>query len=120
MWARRKGSPDGSGGRLCSTTQPNPLSSEIQQLLLDAIPLEARTWSEVDVVVKVGLPATEIVRVAESADVDLLIIGPPRRWTSTTEAVLAKSLCPVLVTHDARPLPYPTAAGPTSTDRSSV
>ena len=54
---------------------------------------------------KAGFPATEIVRIAESSTVDLLVIGPPRQWTSTTQAVLAKSLCPVLVTHDARPLP---------------
>ena len=57
---------------------------------------------------KAGVPATEIVKIAESFDVDLLVIGPPRQWTSTTQAVLAKSLCPVLVTQDGRPLPYPT------------
>ena len=48
------------------------------------------------------------MRVAETCDADVLVIGPPRHWTSTTEAVLARSVCPVLVTHDIRPLPYPT------------
>jgi nucleotide-binding universal stress UspA family protein len=95
---------------LCVMIEPDPSSSEIQQLLVDAIPPEARTWCDIDIVVKRGVPATEIVRVVEKGDVDLLVIGPPRRWTSTTQAVLAKSLCPVLVAHDARPLPYPTAA----------
>ena len=33
--------------------------------------------------------------------------GAPRRWTSSTHAVLGRSLCPVLVTYDARPLPRP-------------
>jgi nucleotide-binding universal stress UspA family protein len=106
---------------VCVMTEPNRSASEIQQLLLDAIPPEATTWCDIDVVVTRGVPATEIVRVAEGADVDLLVIGPPRHWTSTTQAVLAKSLCPVLVPHDARPLPYPAAvrASAQSTDRSA-
>ena len=92
---------------VCVMTEPNPPSSDIQQLVLDAIPPEAASWCDIDIVVTRGVPATEIVKAAESPGVDLLVIGPPRRWTSTTQAVLAKSLCPVLVTHDARPLPYP-------------
>jgi len=63
---------------------------------------------DIEVVVEQGVPATEIVKVAETSNVDVLLIGPPRQWTSTTQAVLAKSLCPVLITHDVRPLPYPT------------
>jgi nucleotide-binding universal stress UspA family protein len=96
---------------VCVMTEPDPSSSEVQQLLLDAIPPDARTWCDIDIVVVRGAPGPEIVRAAEGADVDLLVIGAPRQWTSTTQAVLAKSLCPVLVTHDVRPLPYPTAAG---------
>jgi hypothetical protein len=79
---------------VCVMTEPNPSSSEIQQLLLDAIPPEANTWSDIDSVLKRGVPATEIVKVAERPDVDLLIIGPPRRWTSTTEAVLTDRSIP--------------------------
>jgi nucleotide-binding universal stress UspA family protein len=90
-------------------TEPKPSREEVRDRLLAAVPPEASTWCHVEVVVKSGVPATEIVKVAESSDVDLLIIGPPRQWSSTTEAVLARSLCPVLVTHEARPLPYPSA-----------
>ena len=93
---------------VCVMTEPSPSSSEIRTQLLAAIPPEASAWCDIEVVVKPGVPATEIVRVAETSNVDILLIGPPRQWTSTTQAVLAKSLCPVLVTHDARPLPYPT------------
>src|SRR5688572_23114608 len=92
---------------VCVMTEPNPSPSEIRTQLLAAIPREAHTWCDIEVVVKPGVPATEIVRVAETSSVDVLLIGPPRQWTSTTQAVLAKSLCPVLVTHDARPVPYP-------------
>ena len=92
---------------VCVMTEPRPSPSEIRSQLLAAIPPEAQTWCDIQVVVKAGVPATEIVRLAETSNVDVLLIGPPRQWTSTTQAVLAKSLCPVLVTHDARPLPFP-------------
>ena len=101
---------------VCVMTEPRPSPSEIRTELLAAIPPEAHSWCDIDLVVNPGVPATEIVRVAETSNVELLLIGPPRQWTSTTQAVLARSLCPVLITHDARPLPYPpgnavTAAG---------
>jgi nucleotide-binding universal stress UspA family protein len=96
---------------VCVMTEPDPPSSEIQRQLMAAIPPEAHSWCDTEVLVLQGIPATEIVRLTETSDVDVLVIGPPRQWTSTTEAVLAKSLCPVLVTHDARPLPYPSAKG---------
>lgn len=102
---------------VCVMTDPDPSSSETENQLLEAIPPEAHGWCDTDVVVKQGVPATEIVRVTEASDVDVLVIGPPRQWTSTTQAVLAKSLCPVLVTHDARPLPYPSSKGPGATVR---
>jgi nucleotide-binding universal stress UspA family protein len=107
-------------GRLrcvCVMTDPDRSSSEIQRQLLEAIPTEAYEWCDAEVVVKQGVPATEIVRVTETSDVDVVVIGPPRQWTSTTQAVLAKSLCPVLVTHDARPFPYPSSQGPGATVR---
>jgi Universal stress protein UspA and related nucleotide-binding proteins len=102
---------------VCIMIDPDPPSSEIQNQLLAAIPPEAHAWCDIEVVVKQGVPATEIVRVTEASDVDLVVIGPPRQWTSTTQAVLAKSLCPVLVTHDARPLPYPSSNGSRATVR---
>ena len=102
---------------VCVMTEPSPSSSEIQTQILAAIPPEAKEWCDVEVVVKPGVPATEIVRAAETTNVDVLLIGPPRQWTSTTQAVLAKSLCPVMITHDARPLPYPTGKGAGATVR---
>src|SRR5688572_1033751 len=104
---------------LCVMTEPAPSSSEIRNQLLAAIPPEAQLWCDTEVVVKQGVPATEIVRVTEASDVDVLVIGPPRQWTSTTQGVLAKSLCPVLVTHDARPLPYPSSNPPGATIRNT-
>jgi nucleotide-binding universal stress UspA family protein len=92
---------------VCVMTEPSPSPSEIRTQLLAAIPPEAHSWCDIELVVKPGVPATELAKVAESSNVDVLLIGPPRQWTSTTQAVLAKSLCPVLITHDARPLPYP-------------
>jgi nucleotide-binding universal stress UspA family protein len=93
---------------VCVMTEPEPSAEEIRRHILAAVPPEAQAWCDIEVVVKAGVPAAEIVRIAESSNADLLVIGPPREWTSTTQAVLAKSLCPVLVTHDVRPLPYPT------------
>jgi nucleotide-binding universal stress UspA family protein len=85
----------------------DPDNQQVQRQIFAAVPHEARACSEIDVVVKPGVPATEIVKMAESSGADLLVIGPPRQWTSTTQAVLAKSLCAVLVAHDDRPLPWP-------------
>ena len=92
---------------VCVMTEPGPSPAEIRTQLLAAIPPEAHSWCDIELIVKPGVPTTEIVRIAETSNVKLLLIGPPRQWTSTTQAVLAKSLCPVLITHDARPLPYP-------------
>jgi nucleotide-binding universal stress UspA family protein len=77
--------------------------------LLGAIPPEASQWCATDVIVTDGAPATEIVRLSHEREADLVVMGPPRRWTSTTPAVLSRSPCPVLVTHDTRPLPWPAA-----------
>ena len=77
--------------------------------LLGAIPPEANQWCATDVIVTDGAAATEIVRLSGEREADLVVIGPPRRWTSTTHAVPSRSLCPVLVTHDARPFPWPAA-----------
>ena len=92
---------------VCVMTEPEPSAAEVEGHLRAAIPAEAHGWCDIDIVVKPGVPAAEIVRIAERSDVELLVIGPPRQWTSTTQAILAQSLCPVLVTHEARPLPFP-------------
>ena len=95
---------------VCVMTDQNPPPSVVEDRLLAAVPPEAHAWCAIELVVKSGVPASEIARAAETSNVDLLVIGPPREWTSTTQAVLAKSLCPVLVTHNVRPLPYPGTA----------
>ena len=84
--------------------------SEIRDRLFAAIPPEARDWCQTEVVVTTGVPSTQIVSLAAKRKADLVVIGAPRRWTSTTHAVLRRSLCPVLVTHDARPLPRPSGS----------
>jgi nucleotide-binding universal stress UspA family protein len=100
---------------VCVMTEPQPSASEVQRQILETVPPEAHAWCDIDVVVKAGVPAAEIVTIAERSAADLLVIGPPRHWTSTTQAVLAQSLCPVLVTHEVRPLPYPTRAAEQNT-----
>jgi hypothetical protein len=39
----------------------------------------------------IGTASTEIVRIANRQRADLVVIGGPRRWTSTTQAVLSRS-----------------------------
>lgn len=92
-------------------------SAQVRSDLLAAIPSEASAWCDAEVVVTRGMPSSEIASLAETLNADLVVIGPPRRWASTTQAVLGKSLCPVLVTHDARPLPKPGSRATTGTIR---
>ncbi len=96
----------------CVVSDGSSQISEAQNALVAALPPEAREWCDTKVVVTNGEPNTEIVRLAGVARADLVVIGAPRRWTSATHAVLSRSVCPVLVTHDARPLPWPAAASP--------
>lgn len=100
-----------TGGRLtyvCVLQEDDSTSLlQARDTLLAALPQEADRWCDTDVVVTKGEPSPEIVRLAGVQQADLVVIGAPRRWTSTTHAVLRESLCPVLVTHDARPLPWP-------------
>jgi nucleotide-binding universal stress UspA family protein len=100
-----------TGGRLtyiCVIAKSDSTSLlEIRRKLLTAIPEEAKGWCEVDVIVTNGVPSVQIVTLASEHGADLVVVGAPRRWMSTTHAVLSHSLCPVLVTHDAQPLPWP-------------
>jgi nucleotide-binding universal stress UspA family protein len=97
---------------VCALPNDAPVSPfEARHRLLDAVPSDASDWSETEIVVRKGVASTQIVKVADKLNADLVVIGAPRRWTSTTHAVLSRSLCPVLVTHDARPLSRPTASG---------
>ena len=100
-----------TNGRVtCVYFQPNgraPSSSEVRRRLLAAVPPDANHWCDLDVIVSKGVSCVEIVRIAEAAKADLLVIGPPARWTATAHAALRALRCPVLVAHDARPLPRP-------------
>jgi nucleotide-binding universal stress UspA family protein len=82
-------------------------SSAIREGLLAAIPADAGSWCQTDVIVTTGVASDEIVRIAADLNTELVVIGAPRRAVSTTHAVLSRSHCPVLVPHDARPLPWP-------------
>jgi len=105
-----------TGGRLtyvCVLAQDTEASaSQTKDTLVAAIPSEARGWCEMDVLLAKGTPGVEVVRLADEQRCDLVVIGAPRRWTSTTHAVLGRSLCPVLVTHASRPLPWPSTRLP--------
>jgi nucleotide-binding universal stress UspA family protein len=94
---------------VCVMTEPTPAPSDIRSQLLGAIPRDAQEWCDIEFVVMQGAPATEIVRAVQTSDAEIVVIGPPRQWESTTQAVLAAALCPVMVMHDARPLPWPAA-----------
>jgi len=100
-----------SGGRLtyvCAVPETSAKSpSHARDILMRAIPSEAAQWCEVHIISTVGAASAEIVRLADEDDADLVVIGAPRRWMSTTHAVLGKARCPVLVTHHVHPLPWP-------------
>jgi nucleotide-binding universal stress UspA family protein len=95
-------------------------AAQVRSDLLAAIPSEASVWCDTEVVVTRGTPSTVIASIAETLIADLVVIGPPRRWASTTQAVLGRSLCPVLVTHDARPLPKPSSRATAGTIRGDI
>jgi len=90
----------------------NDSPSAMRDALLAAIPDDASSWCKTDVIVTTGEASSEILRIAADLNADVVVIGAPRRWMSTTHAVLSRSLCPVLVPHDARPLPWPVVQKP--------
>lgn len=72
--------------------------------MLAAVPTDLIGLCEFELIVEKGVPAIELARVANDVNADLLVIGPPRRWTSLAHAVLSTSSWPVLIAHDLRPL----------------
>jgi nucleotide-binding universal stress UspA family protein len=98
-------------GRLifaCVLSDDDSISaSQTRDNLRSAIPPEGNRWCDMDISVTRGKPSVEIMRLIAQQGADLLVIGAPPRWTSTVRAVLGQSPCPVLVTHDAHPLPWP-------------
>lgn len=94
--------------------------ADVRNRIHAAIPSEASHWCQMDVSVMKGVASDMIVKAADELYADLVVIGAPRRWTSTTHAVLGRSLCPVLVTHDVRPLPRPAVGEPHHRVRTEV
>src|SRR5262245_27425950 len=87
-------------------------AAAMREALTAAIPPDAGSWCKTDVIVTTGVASREIVTIAADLNADVVVIGAPRRWMSTTHAVLSRSLCPVLIPHDGRPLPWPAEKKP--------
>ena len=81
-----------------------PSASKVRERLLASVARLQCDECQINGLVTTGEAAPEIVRVADKLHADVVLIGPPRRWTSTTHAVLSRSSCPVMVTHDLRPI----------------
>jgi nucleotide-binding universal stress UspA family protein len=86
--------------------KPNDLEREtesIRQQLLKPVPTDARNWSSIKSVVRIGKPYQEIIQLALEARIDLVIMGVRGRsaldlalFGSTTHRVLQLGPCPVL------------------------
>ncbi len=79
------------------------LQEDAQRRLDDALPEEARIWCTPEVLVTVGKPYREILRVADEAGAELIVMGVQgrgalNRWLfgSTTNQVIRHATCPVL------------------------
>jgi nucleotide-binding universal stress UspA family protein len=97
-----------NGQVTCVSVQPDePDAADVRNRLLAWLPPGAEHWCALDVIVRPSDAGAEIVRIADAVDADLIVIGAPRRWTSTAHAVLGNARRSVLVTHDVRPLPWP-------------
>jgi nucleotide-binding universal stress UspA family protein len=106
---------------VCVVPEDTSLSSaELREELLAAIPPEAKRWCTTDVVIARGVASDVIMKMAVELNAELVVIGAPRRSTSTTHAVISRALCPVLVTHDVRPLPRPSVSEKDGRDRLAV
>jgi universal stress protein A len=79
-------------------------AGKVRQRLLAGIASLECGACKVKGVVKTGEAGREIVRIADTLHADVVVIGPPRRWASTTHEVLSKASWPVMVTHDLRPI----------------
>ncbi|MGD8295180.1 MAG: universal stress protein [Desulfobacterales bacterium] len=91
--------------------EESPVSEEIQQdyrdllsrKLRDMVPVEARYWCTPHTSILEGQPYEEIVRYAESTDIDMIVLGVRGQGLvktlflgSTTDRVVRRSPCPVL------------------------
>jgi nucleotide-binding universal stress UspA family protein len=78
-------------------------AERIQQQLWEPVPSDARNWSTIKSVVRIGKPYQEIIQLAMEAHIDLVIMGVRGRsaldlalFGSTTHRVLQLGSCPVL------------------------
>ncbi|MGD9359223.1 MAG: universal stress protein, partial [Desulfobacterales bacterium] len=91
--------------------EESPVSEEIQQdyrdllsrKLREMVPVEARYWCTPHTSILEGQPYEEIVRYAESTDIDMIVLGVRGQGLvktlflgSTTDRVVRRSPCPVL------------------------
>lgn len=91
--------------------EDTPVSEEIQQdyrdlfsrKLKEMVPVEARYWCTPHTSILEGQPYEEIVRYAESKDIDMIVLGVRGQGLvktlflgSTTDRVVRRSPCPVL------------------------
>ncbi len=74
-----------------------------QKLMDEFISKNLKDFSDYEVIITLGDPATEIVNFAEEKEIDLIVIGSQGKkglekvvFGSTAEKVVKKSICPVL------------------------
>lgn len=79
------------------------IKSAAQKLMDDFVNKNLKDFSDYEVIVKIGDPATEIVNFADEKEIDLIVIGSQGKkglekmvFGSTAEKVVKKSNCPVL------------------------
>ncbi len=79
------------------------LENEARERLRAAVPTEVRQWCQVEELVRVGRPYSEILRAAEAHGAELIVIGVQGRsgldlavFGSTTQHVVRAARCPVL------------------------
>ncbi|MFQ5956607.1 MAG: universal stress protein [Candidatus Brocadiales bacterium] len=92
--------------------QPSPDEETIAHLkerLTESVPKEISGDIDVETIVTVGVPAQEIVNVANDKGVDIIVIGTHGRtgiahvvMGSVAENVVRKAVCPVLTVHQAQ------------------
>jgi len=75
----------------------------VRRLLREAVPKPARTYCSVETTMTHGRPSTEILRLADEHQSDLIVIGVRGRgaadltvFGSTTQQVVRRAACPVL------------------------
>lgn len=92
--------------------QPSPdedVINHLKEKLEESVPKEIRGDIDVETIVTVGVPAQEIVNIADDKGVDIIVMGTHGRtgiahvvMGSVAENVVRKALCPVLTVRQAK------------------